>query len=130
MDNIKTNQDGHEHKHFNKTQLIEQLSEVIEDSTNMATEVLSHFDVILEKIDNLIDSKDLQNEIDGIKNIIFTTMSFLQAQDAQRQKIERVINEMDPQNNKFAPSAKHITGDKDDDMVSDDELEALIAKMT
>jgi hypothetical protein len=122
--------DGHPHKHFDKVGLVGQLCEVIDDSNKMADEVLEHLDVVLLKLDELLESKDIFNDIDGIKNNIFTIMSSLQAQDAHRQKIERVVNEIDPENSKFAPSANHITGDTDTaDLVSDDELAALVAQM-
>ena len=56
------------------------------------------------------------------------TLESMQAQDAHRQKIERVVNNLDPENGKYADSAKHISGDKNDsDLVDDDELAALIA---
>lgn len=53
----------------------------------------------------------------------------MQSQDANRQRIERIINDLDPKNKEFADSAKHITGDKNDDVVDEDELAALIASM-
>ena len=108
--------------------IIEQLCEVIEESEKMSIEVMDHLDVVLEKLNNLEDSKDLSNDIDGIKNNIFMTLESMQAQDAHRQKIERVVNNLDPENGKYADSAKHISGDKNDsDLVDDDELAALIA---
>jgi len=115
--------------HVDKSQLVEQLCEVIEESNNMAEEVMDHLDVVLNKVEDLRDSKNINNDLDGIKNNILTIISSLQAQDAHRQKIERVVNVMDPDNGKFAPSAKHITGDEGDDLVSDDEIAALIAQM-
>jgi len=108
--------------------IIDQLCEVIEESEKMSIEVMDHLDVVLEKLNSLLDSKDLSNDIDGIKNNIFMTLESMQAQDAHRQKIERVVNNLDPENGKFADSAKHISGDKNDsDLVDDDELAALIA---
>lgn len=114
---------------MDKSQLVEQLCEVIEESNNMADEVIGHLDIVLSKVDELKESKDLNKDIDGIKNNLFTIISSLQAQDAHRQKIERVVNVMDPQNGRFASSAKHITGDKSDDLVDDDEIAALVAQM-
>lgn len=107
--------------------ITEQLCEIIVDSENMTNEVMDHLDVVLEKLNNLEDSKDLKKDIDSIKNNVLMTLESMQAQDAHRQKIERVVNTLDPDNTKFASSAKHITGDKDDDLVDDDELAALIA---
>lgn len=114
---------------MDKSQLVEQLCEVIEESNDMANEVMNHLDVVLNKVEELRESKKLDNDIDGIKNNLFTIISYLQAQDAHRQKIERVVNVMDPDNGKFANSAKHITGDKADDLVDDDEIAALVAQM-
>ena len=110
-----------------KVYVIEQLCEVIEESEEMSRQVMDHLDVILSKLDYLEDSKDLKNEIDGIRNNIFMTQESMQAQDAHRQKIERVVNNIDPENGKFASSAKHIAGDNDADLVDEDELAALIA---
>jgi len=107
--------------------IIDQLCEVIEESEKMSIEVMDHLDIVLEKLNNLADSKDLVNDIDGIKNNIFMTLESMQAQDAHRQKIERVVNNLDPENGKFASSAKHISGDNDSELVDDDELAALIA---
>ncbi len=107
--------------------VITQLCEVIEESESMTNDVMDHLDVMLEKLNQLEDSKDLKKDIDSIKNNVLMTLESMQAQDAHRQKIERVVNIIDPDNGKFASSAKHITGDKDDDLVDDDELAALIA---
>ena len=109
--------------------VVSQLCEVIEESEKMTLEVMNHLDVILENLDNLEDSKNIKNDIDGIKNNIFITLESMQAQDAHRQKIERVVNDLDPENTKYASSAKHITGDGSEDLVDDDELAALIASM-
>ena len=107
--------------------IIEQLCEVIEESEKMSIEVMDHLDIVLEKLNKLVDSKELSNDIDGIKNNIFMTLESMQAQDAHRQKIERVVNNLDPENGKFASSAKHISGDDDSELVDEDELAALIA---
>ncbi len=114
---------------IDKNYIVEQLSEVIKESDKMTNDVMDHLDVVLLKLDEILDSKDSLSVIDGIKNNIFITMESMQAQDANRQKIERVVNHIDPQNGKFASSAKHISGDKNDDVVDADELAALIASM-
>ena len=114
---------------IDKNYIVEQLSEVIKESDKMTNDVMDHLDVVLLKLDDILDSKDSLSVIDGIKNNIFITMESMQAQDANRQKIERVVNHIDPQNGKFASSAKHISGDKNDDVVDADELAALIASM-
>jgi uncharacterized coiled-coil protein SlyX len=111
-----------------KEKIIAELCEIIDESEKMTNEVMDHLDLVLEKLNELGDSKNLSSDIDSIRNNIFVTLESMQAQDAHRQKIERVVNTIDPNNGKFASSAKHITGDKDDDeLVSADELEALIA---
>ncbi|MEA3354798.1 MAG: hypothetical protein U9Q33_13380 [Campylobacterota bacterium] len=116
-------------ENFDKENIINQLCEVIDESETMTIEILKHLDIILEKLDTIEDSKDITSDIDGIKNNIFITMESMQAQDASRQKIERVVNTIDPNNGKFASSAKHLSGDDSDDVVDDDELAALIASM-
>jgi len=109
--------------------VVTQLCEVIDATEKMSLEVMEHLDVVLEKLDQLEESKNLKNDIDSIKNNLFITLESMQSQDLNRQKIERVVNTLDPDNGKFASSAKHIAGDKDDDVVDDDELAALIASM-
>ncbi len=109
--------------------IVSQLCEVIDESEKMSLEVMDHLDVVLNKLDELKYSKNIEKDIDGIKNNLFITLESMQAQDASRQKIERVINELDPGNSKFADSAKHLAGDDNTDVVDDDELAALIASM-
>ncbi len=114
---------------LDKSQLVDQLCEVIDESNHMAEEVMNHLDVVLNKLDELTDSKDINSAVDGIKNNVMNIISSLQAQDAHRQKIERVVNVMDPNNGKYAASAKHITGDESADLVSDDDIAALVEQM-
>ena len=109
--------------------VVSQLCEVIEESEKMTNEVMDHLDIVLEKLNDLEFSKDIKSDIDGIKNNIFITLESMQSQDASRQKIERVVNSLDPNNGKFASSAKHLDGDDNADVVDADELEALIAAM-
>jgi len=111
-----------------KDTIVSQLCEIIEESEKMSNEVMDHLDIVLEKLNTLTNSKELEKDIESIKNNIFMTLESMQAQDAHRQKIERVVNNIDPDNGKFAASAKHITGDvNDNDLVDEDELAALIA---
>ncbi len=108
--------------------IIEQLCEVIEESERMSIEVMDHLELILGKLNNLENSKQLVNDIEGIRNNIFMTLESMQAQDAHRQKIERVVNNLDPTNGKFANSAKYISGDDNNSqLIDEDELAALIA---
>ncbi|MEA3314277.1 MAG: hypothetical protein U9Q30_00275 [Campylobacterota bacterium] len=114
----------------NKEQkIVTQLCQIREESDKMSLEVMDHLDIILNKVELLCESKDIKNDVSGIINNILITMESMQSQDANRQRIERIINDLDPENTKFANSAKHITGDKNDDVVDDDELAALIASM-
>jgi hypothetical protein len=110
-------------------QLVEELNQAIEESERLTNDIINHLDVVLEKLDTVKDNKDADAIIDGIKNNIFITLESMQAQDATRQRIERVINILDPDNTKFAASAKHLRGDKNNDVVDEDELAALIATM-
>jgi hypothetical protein len=107
--------------------IIEQLCEVVDESEKMSIEVMDHLDIIIEKLNLLVLSNDLAADIEGIKNNIFMTLESMQAQDAQKQKIERVVNNLDPENGRFANSAKHLSGDDTSDLVDEGELAALIA---
>lgn len=131
--------DGHGHKQYKDEHLVTQLTDVTFDSEKKATEIFDNLDKVLAKVDE-IEGNDQAAE--DIRNIIFETMSIMQYQDIHRQKIERVINTIREMSNmminvldsvderKFAPSAKHISGDKDtEDLVDTDEIEKLIAQM-
>ena len=135
--------DGHPHKHFDDSHIVAELGEVTADSEVKATEIFDKLDAVLIKLEEMEKLPEKSDEIiTDIKNVIFETMSIMQYQDIHRQKIERVMNTMRsisqlmshtldsvaPQ--KFAPSAKHISGDSDtSDLVDDDELAALVAQM-
>ena len=79
----------------------------------------------------------LQNSGDEIMNV----MDIMQFQDIHRQKIERVINAMRAlskymatlfegqiDDDKRVASAQHLHGDENDDLASEDEMEALLAQ--
>jgi len=79
----------------------------------------------------------LQNSGDDIMNV----MDIMQFQDIHRQKIERVINAMRAlskymatlfegqiDDDKRVPSAQHLHGDENDDLASEDDMEALLAQ--
>lgn len=89
----------------------------------------------LEKVEAIIEL--LQSSGDSIMEV----MDIMQYQDIHRQKIERVINVMRALSNymnslfegrvadeKRVSSAQHIAGDTHNELVSDDEIEALLAK--
>jgi len=105
---------------------VEKFSKSLEDNIKMK-----------EKVEALIGSAQ------GAEDEIMMTMDIMQYQDIHRQKIERVINVMRAlskymsnlfegkvDDDKRVGSAVHIDGDKDtDDLVSNDDIEALIASM-
>ncbi len=79
----------------------------------------------------------LQNSGDEIMNV----MDIMQFQDIHRQKIERVINAMRAlskymstlfegqiDDDKRVASAQHLHGDDNDDLATEDEMEALLAQ--
>lgn len=94
-----------------------------------------------EKIDNALASYDeVMNALGNIGMNTMSIMDMMQYQDIHRQKIERVINIMRALSNymnklfegkieddKRVSSAKHIHGDENNDVVGDDDIEALIA---
>jgi chemotaxis regulatin CheY-phosphate phosphatase CheZ len=96
----------------------------------------------------LEESKDVNGYIENIVNLLETSndqilsaMDTMQYQDIHRQKIERVINIMralskymsllfegQVDDEKRVKSAKHIEGDSTDNVISNDDIEALIAQ--
>lgn len=94
-----------------------------------------------EKIDAALAShEEVMNNLGNIGMTCMSIMDMMQYQDIHRQKIERVINIMRALSNymnklfegkiddeKRVSSAKHIHGDENNDVVGDDEIEALIA---
>ena len=95
-----------------------------------------------EKIEEMIEliNESIENSQNATDNIMMA-MDIMQFQDIHRQKIERVINIMREllkymnrifegriDDNKRVSSARHIHGDSTNDIVEEDDLEALIAK--
>jgi chemotaxis regulatin CheY-phosphate phosphatase CheZ len=95
-----------------------------------------------EKIEEMIElvNSSLENSQNASDNIMMA-MDIMQFQDIHRQKIERVINIMREllkymnrifegkiEDTKRVSSARHIHGDSTDDVVEQDDLEALIAQ--
>lgn len=94
-----------------------------------------------EKIEAaLATHEEVMNSLGNIGMNTMSIMDMMQYQDIHRQKIERVINIMRALSNymnklfegkiddeKRVGSAKHIHGDENNDLVDDDEIEALIA---
>jgi hypothetical protein len=94
-----------------------------------------------EKIEAaLATHEEVMNNLGNIGMNTMSIMDMMQYQDIHRQKIERVINIMRALSNymnklfegkiddeKRVSSAKHIHGDENNDVVGDDDIEALIA---
>ena len=94
------------------------------------------------KIDEMIElvNTSLENSQNASDNVMMA-MDIMQFQDIHRQKIERVINIMREllkymnrifegkiDDSKRVSSARHIHGDSTEDVVEEDDLEALIAQ--
>jgi len=109
----------------NETKIFSSLCEIIEESEQMSLDIMTHLDKIIDKLDSLENNKNLQSDVDGIINTIMTIMTAMQSQDLHRQKIERVANTIDPNNDKFA-KAKNITSYETNDLVDENELESLM----
>ena len=94
---------------------------------------LNEIDSMIEKIQKAIETNEATSEK------IFTAMDIMQYQDIHRQKIERVINIMralikymnklfegSVEDEKRVQSARHIHGDETGDVLSDEDIEALL----
>jgi hypothetical protein len=90
--------------------------------------------------DALIKAKEVSEDSVAISDNTIMIMDIMQYQDIHRQKIERVINVMralstymngllegQVDDNKRVSSATHIAGDETEDVVDNDDIEALIA---
>ncbi len=111
-------------------ELIIELCEVIKESEINAQAIYDNTEVIEKMLDELeLPMHKKKCIVDKISNIV----GLLQHQDLHRQKIERVVNfvceknDIDKSQYNLAPSAKNI--DSYEDMLSNDELEALIKQM-
>jgi len=96
-------------------------------------EELDEISEMIKKIESAIEVNEATSEK------IFTAMDIMQYQDIHRQKIERVINIMralikymnklfegSVEDEKRVQSAKHIHGDENEEVLSDDDIEALL----
>ena len=98
------------------------------------------FENALKEVDEAIQkANDIIERNDMTSGKLFTVMDIMQYQDIHRQKIERVINIMralikymnklfegSVEDEKRVQSARHIHGDKDNEVLSDDDIEALL----
>ena len=111
-------------------ELIAQLCDVIKESENNALSIYNNLEAINKKVNTLAI---LEHEKEKINSKISESLGLLQHQDLYRQKIEKVVNFVCEYNNidktkyGFAPSAKDI--DSSDEILNEDELEALIKQM-
>jgi hypothetical protein len=102
---------------------------------------IESFKTQIESIDTALAANEaVVNNLGNIGMNTMSIMDMMQYQDIHRQKIERVINIMRALSNymnklfegkiedeKRVSSAKHIHGDENNDVVADDDIEALIA---
>jgi phosphoenolpyruvate carboxylase len=132
-------QEEHDDHHVH---MAEQLGNVTKESEIKATEIFDKLESILQITEQMrtASKEEFEEQISSVEHTIMDIMSTMQYQDIHRQKIERVINNMRSisklmnqtlhiVDDDIAPSAKHIDGDDTDDVVSDEELEALVASM-
>ena len=96
----------------------------------------------LDRIENMIEKVKAGIEAgEATQDEIMVAMDIMQYQDIHRQKIERVINIMRAlirymnrlfegkiEDDKRVKTANHIHGDENDDLVSEEDIEALLAK--
>jgi len=128
---------------------LNQILEILENQKQLFEKLSNKFPHIaifkeeLEKSNKAIElvNKNIENAQNSSDNIMMA-MDIMQFQDIHRQKIERVINIMREllkymnrifegkiDDSKRVSSARHLHGDKTDDLVeSQDDIEALIAQ--
>jgi methyl-accepting chemotaxis protein len=101
---------------------------------------IKKFEEQLQKIDEMLEIANEINDANmNAENEIFTVMDIMQYQDIHRQKIERVINIMRAlikymnrlfegkiEDEKRVKSAKHLHGDENEELVSDEDIEKLL----
>jgi methyl-accepting chemotaxis protein len=101
---------------------------------------IKKFEEEIQKIDEMLEIANEINEANmDAENEIFTVMDIMQYQDIHRQKIERVINIMRAlikymnrlfegkiEDEKRVKSAKHLQGDENEELVSDEDIEKLL----
>ncbi len=113
--------------------LLDRLSKKYPDISVFGTE-LAKMQISLASIETSLA------KVQEINMNVLNAMDTMQYQDIHRQKIERVVNIMRTLSNymnklfegridddKRVSSAKHIHGDQNDNVVGDDDIEALIA---
>lgn len=100
---------------MNYEEIVAELDAVIKNSEKAGVTVVDK----LEEALSLTENKEAYD-------LIFSVMGMIQEEDLLRQKIERVMNSIcevqgiDPSKYNIAPSAKHIAGDKYEEMSQKD----------
>jgi tRNA G37 N-methylase Trm5 len=125
-------------KNLNTT--IENNIELFELLKNKFPNIDSFDNALKENLVMKDDSNIILNSANAIEDNTMNIIEIMQFQDIHRQKIERVINVMRSLSNYMnvllegqiddsnrVSSAKHLIGDDDTDVVSNDDIEALIA---
>ncbi len=130
-------------------EVINGASEIIERQSSLFTTLkknfpnIKKFDEALQDIQALKEkSEDVISQSQMAQDEIMMTMDIMQYQDIHRQKIERVINVMRAlskymnslfegkiEDEKRVSSAVHLEGDNTEDLVSNEDIEALIASL-
>ncbi len=125
------------------------VGELLDKQTSLFTTLKENFPNIKRFDEALGDMSDLKQKSEEIisqsqmaQDEIMMTMDIMQYQDIHRQKIERVINVMRAlskymnslfegkiEDEKRVSSAVHIEGDNTEDVVSNEDIEALIATL-
>jgi len=129
-------------------QELQEIQKKIDDFEKLFSTLHEKFPHISRFEKALEETKEIGGHIEGIVNLLETSndhilnaMDTMQYQDIHRQKIERVINIMRAlskymsllfegkvEDESRVKSAKHIEGDTTEDVVGNDDIEALIAQ--
>ena len=123
--------------------------DLIESNITLFTTLCEKFPNVPDFSKALEDNQSMKTKVEGLvesaqntEDEVMMTMDIMQYQDIHRQKIERVINVMRAlssymsnlfegkiDDSKRVGSAVHIHGDDSTDVVSNDDIEALIANL-
>lgn len=112
--------------------LIKELCDVIKESEKDSVAIYDN----LVSIGDILDGLTIPvHKLSKINEHISSSFGLLQHQDMHRQKIERVVNfvcenkNIDSSEYNLASSAKHIAGDENNEVLDQEQLEALIKSM-
>lgn len=127
---------------------VNRIAEVLEGNIKLFTTLNKKFPNVLAFKSKLEKNNDVSKQIKQILEVlqsssdsIASVMDIMQYQDIHRQKIERVINVMRSlsaymnnllegriEDTKRVSSAQHIIGDANDELVSNNDIEMLLAQ--